>query len=223
MKTHRTDHPGRAQARVFSWIRRLGNTRGRTCKFLNKQSLTPGLLYLALMTLWLGVGASTVLAFSQGPNFAGTQAACTFDLCGQSTGVNNNACSLVAGSLTSDSISLTNFGFSLPSSVTSVDGILVEPKAVENQCGSPSIQLLKNSSPTGSSRTFSPVSVSGTSTACSSSEFVSVGGNTDKWDATLTRDDLNNSGFGIKITQPSICNNGLLIDAVRITVFFSIA
>lgn len=187
-------------------------------------SLAPALLLLMFFTLALSITPDTAQAFSSGPKFAGTQTACTFDYCPEAVGTNDSGCSSTSGgSAGTPSISLTNFGFSIPSSATSIDGILVEPKAVENVCGSPVIQLLKGGAATGSSKTFAPIHVTGTSTSCSSSGFVSVGGSTDKWGATLTRGDVVASGFGVKISRPAGCSNYLGIDAVRITVFFSIA
>ncbi len=179
-------------------------------------SLVPTVALLLLFTLVLCTTRDIAQAFSSGPKFAGTQTACTFDICGYSTGPNNNQCSGAAAG--SQILSLTNFVFALPSSVTSIDGIVVEPKATQDSCANPSIQLLKNGTPTGSAKTFTPA----VSSACANSTFVSVGSSTDKWGATLTRNDINASGFGVKITSPAFCGY-LGIDTVRIKVFFSIA
>lgn len=120
--------------------------------------------------------------------------------------------------------STTAYGFSIPAGQT-IRGVLVEVKKkgtndVPNVTFvfDDSIKLLKAGAVTGATRADLTTRWSATNA------YVSYGGPTDLWDATLTVSDVNNSGFGVAFSvdpTPGDLNATASVDAIRMTIYYS--
>lgn len=191
-------------------------------------------MIVSVMLLAFGTAQdSTVAAMplfaSAGPSYAGNaQAVASWITPGNSTGAPDSSCS--ESSDPGGAIDLTNFGFSIPAGST-ITGILVEPKAAVSLGDSPSriysgtkahapkanetAQLLKAGSPAGTANaSWAPVGG-----LCPNTAFLSLGGAGNTWGTAWTASDINNSNFGVRITD-SAGAGPVFLDAVRITVFY---
>lgn len=166
---------------------------------------------LALMLARTGVA----FALSQGPITPSVEPACTFETCEEADGVPDDVCSIGTTAGGATWVVVTGFGFSLPSSTTSIDGFLVEAKVMTSTGCAPLLQLHAPAL-VGSTRALATPP---TSSACVDSAFRSAGGASDTWGTTLTVDDVNDfDGFGVRVNR--CADTG--VDAVQMTVFFTI-
>lgn len=119
---------------------------------------------------------------------------------------NNPTCVLVA----------KDFGFSIPSGAT-IDGIKVEFKksSYSGTCYDQHVSLVKAGSPQFSTNY---ANATGWPTSL---EYVTYGGASDLWGDTWTDTDINASGFGACINATLGFLDGVQIDHVRITVYYT--
>jgi hypothetical protein len=120
------------------------------------------------------------------------------------------------GTVFSDQLEATNFGFALPG-LDTVLGILVEIQGLQpvgNPAGSSlSVSLLKNGNIIGTAKNNVQMGTTDT--------FIPLGGSGDLWGSTWGPLDVNLSGFGVAIqgSNPASSNASWSIDFVRITLF----
>ncbi len=127
-------------------------------------------------------------------------------------GAPNNSCT-GASTPTGSWAEFTFGNFSIPAGDL-VTGIQVRAKYLAQTAPNP-VQLQLSGSNVGSSQSL-PIATG--SAACSSTVFVSVGGDGDLWGTSLTRSDFNNGNVGLRLTQAS---NTVDLDAIELTVFFA--
>jgi len=111
----------------------------------------------------------------------------------------------------------TNFGFSIPAGAT-INGIIVESE-IKYSGGNGVIngnrQLLKAGSLTGTGKS------NGDSWPATDT-YDSWGSSSDLWGATLSADDVNNSGFGVGLYAYGYGANWIAyVDHIRITVYYT--
>jgi len=170
---------------------------------------------LTVASFVLSATAAVADPVSDGANDAGTVASCTFGAaCGSSTGSYDDTCAFATAA--GQSLALTNFALGVPANAASIDGFLVEPRTSHTGCTG-TIQLLKDGTPAGDSRTLVGTLGGG---MCLESQFFGHGGTTDTWGTTWTPADVNDPDFGVVIDSGAC--SGLTVDTVRLTVFFTI-
>lgn len=172
---------------------------------------------LALASLLLLPFAGTAHAFTAGPSDATTVGGCSWSGlggdCSPALGSSNSQCAISGGG--GQFIELTGFGFNLPDSVTSIDGITVDVDlAQQNGCSS-TVALLDAGSVVGDSRTVRGP----TSLLCTGSDVDTAGGPTDTWGNSWTAAAINDADFGLRLTTCAIT----ALDSVQVTVDFTIA
>jgi cysteine-rich repeat protein len=167
------------------------------------------------LTLTL-VTTGSAFALSQGALLSNLEPACTLNTtCEEADGVPDDVCSVGTNNGVPQFVVVTGFGFNLPSSVTSIDGVLVEAKVMTTTGCAPTLQL-QAPALAGMTRALATPP---TSTLCADSEFRSAGGATDTWGVALAVVDINDyEGFGVRINR--CADTG--VDAVRMTIFFTI-
>lgn len=124
----------------------------------------------------------------------------------------------------SETLTASSFGFSIPAGAT-IDGIVVEVKRKSDQTGNMtdnSVALIcatRTSADKGDTVTQWPTVNS----------YATYGGSTDKWssgaawDADLTAENINDSGFKLSFSALENCSNAdvAYIDHIRITVYYT--
>ena len=84
--------------------------------------------------------AVSMIALSQGATLSAFEPGCTFSTaCEEADGVPDDVCSI--GTNSGEWVVVTDFGFNLPASTTSIDGYLVEAKVMTSTGCSPLLQL----------------------------------------------------------------------------------
>jgi RHS repeat-associated protein len=129
---------------------------------------------------------------------------------------------LSGGSQQSNILNATRFGFSLPSTTTSINGIqvTVTRRDPSNVClVDNSALLLKAGSVVGTDHSTQNFNWSSSYTA------VNYGGSTDTWGASWTYSDINNSGFGFQLSVFNNCGatETAQVIFVQITVWYTTA
>ncbi len=163
-----------------------------------------------------------------GPNFPSANATVNFDNSNWSNGTetyssNNTYCGINNNSFDnnnlSDRIHLTGFGFAIPSTAT-INGITVEIERFMSQgsCRDENIQLINGSSSLVGDNKATATTWAGTDP----NSYITYGGSTDDWNASLTAADLNSANFGVAIQARASSNNTRpRIDHVRISVTYT--
>jgi hypothetical protein len=109
----------------------------------------------------------------------------------------------------SDALEVTAFGFSLPAT-SSPTGIAVTIKGYATSAVTLTVQLLQNGVPVGVAKPIALPTSPGT---------IPLGSSTDLWGATLAYSDVNNAGFGLRITASSAFPGAqALLDFAGITI-----
>lgn len=164
---------------------------------------------------------------SQGPNTASTASGGstnawsnpTYALASDSSyatrlGVKNSV-------LTSGLLTITNFGFSIPTGAT-INGVVVAITRHANSglVSDNTIQLYKGGSVTGTNQ-------SGYAAWSLSDNTLSVGGSTSLWGATLSVADVNSTGFGVVLSADIDGTDGVLhtayVNCFTMTVYYTAA
>ena len=141
----------------------------------------------------------------------------------------NNAGAAVSiggsGTVTTNYIKATNFGFSIPSGVT-IDGIIVEIErkqstAAEGLCKDATVKLVKGGTVSGNNN-------ADTSTNWPTADaYKTYGSSSDLWGLSWTDSDINAANFGVvlsaTITIDPKDGAGIYVDHIRITVHYSTA
>lgn len=117
-----------------------------------------------------------------------------------------------------------NFGFSLPSNVTSIDGILAEIKqsryvgAGAGNVNENAIRIVKSDNSKGSTNKSTGALLPGELT------YVSYGGASDLWGESWSVSDINSSNFGV-VYSVIFANNTcqVNVDHIRITIYYTYA
>lgn len=135
---------------------------------------------------------------------------------GNATGAPDGAYATNTASGNTDILTLTNFGFTIPS-VAVVDGVYVEIDGFsDSTTTTTTLQLLKNGAVTGTAKNSS-------TNWPSSLAFFGFGSSTDNWGATLKGSDVNSSNFGFQLQANLFAKSpSASIDAVRITIYWHI-
>jgi hypothetical protein len=108
-----------------------------------------------------------------------------------------------------DGLDVTAFAFSL-ANTTSPTGFVVALKGYANSAVTVQLQLLRAGQPVGNPKTL---------TMPTTNAAISFGGSTDLWGTTLGYADVNNAGFGVRITASSAFGGAqILLDDVTMTV-----
>lgn len=171
---------------------------------------------------------------SQGPNSPITgendAAVGTFSWTAPATIVSsNNAWASVSiggsGTVTTNYIKATNFGFSIPSGVT-IDGIIVEIErkqspTAEGLCKDVNVKLVKGGTVSGNNNADTSTNWPITDT------YKTYGSSSDLWGLGWTHSDINAANFGVVlnaiITIDPKDGTGIYVDHIRITVHYSTA
>lgn len=132
-------------------------------------------------------------------------------------------CNISSNGGTSQLLRATNFdpitpGFAIPATAT-IDGVVAEIElaaANNNRHYQHTIRLLVGGTETGDNKSTA-------ATISNSKQFVSWGGATDVWGATLTPADVNASDFGVslKISRSSTSATTTSASRVRMTVYYT--
>jgi|SRR3989344_2248720 len=181
-----------------------------------KKIIIPVFIFIFLLS-------KVVLADSSGPNngssFASDSSVGTISWTSPSNAQSDDG-SYASASFSSGASSYylkaTGFNFSIPSGAT-VNGILVEIKKATsglNTSTDNSVKIVKDSSVAGSNY------ASGSSWPTTAA-YSSYGGASDLWGLTLTSSDINSSGFGVAISATGTGGGTSLVDAIRITVYYT--
>ena len=128
--------------------------------------------------------------------------------------------SLSAGGSSSEDLTATGFGFSIPSTATVVGvEVAVERRRTGGNTEDTSVRLVTASGPVGADKADTGTNWPTTDTV------KTYGGAADAWSAGLTPADVNGSGFGVRLSAE---NDGLLssstaeVDDVRVTVYYTV-
>lgn len=111
----------------------------------------------------------------------------------------------------SDFLDITGYGFSVATQVNII-GFTVSIEAQDSSAGIMKFQILKNSSPVGETKLV------GLGSFGASDTIVSVGGSTDLWSTTLVAEDINRSGFGVRVWVDPTATGTVSIDHVTMQV-----
>jgi PKD repeat protein len=115
-------------------------------------------------------------------------------------------------------IYLQDFEFSIPSGAT-ITGIRVEyERHADGSVTDSQIQLMQNGSPVGTPKYGDSWAPAGQGNYVD--EVAYFGGPCDLWGTTWTRDDINNSGFGVAVAAQGASGATAYIDDLDITVFY---
>lgn len=143
----------------------------------------------------------------------------------------NNALGSLFGSTESHRLSLTNFGFSIPTGAT-INGIVVEARVknqnagVDFRAGDLQVQLIVGGSTSGSDK--ADATIWGTGTNYGTYIYKIWGGASDPWGLTPSVAQINASNFGIALRAKALAGGYMdaaapNIDHVRITVYYTVA
>jgi len=165
-------------------------------------------------------GASHAAIQSQSRNAAGTVAAGGSWANANNAASINGSCALGDGS-TSTSLTLTNWGFSIPAGAT-VLGVTVRSVSSFNDVSTQDrIRLVKAGAQTGSFKTLNgpgSTSIPGCGNPIGGPSGLTVGGTADLWGATLTPAEVNAANFGVFYDNDF---SNTAVDGVDITVTYN--
>ena len=198
-------------------------------KYLSQRSLAAVLTTILLLA---ALPVTAVFAATSGPNYPGSAATAgagtawtastgtLTDAVGADDG--NTAQAVLAAGADSQSLQLTNFGFSIPTDAT-VTGIMVEVNRFASSNLSihdVTVQLLKDGAPAGSNKAITVVPWTTVATT-----IVIYGGSKDIWGTTWTPAQINASTFGVSlaVTNSGGAEQTASVDYVRITVTYTLA
>lgn len=122
---------------------------------------------------------------------------------------------------TSDYLKATNFGFSVPANLASVDGVLFtsERQALNGNICDNFIYLVKNGTVSGTNHQGDCV----TPWLNDTDETATYGGSTDLWGLTFTASDINASNFGVVLSANGDISGEAAIDSMQLTVYYTAA
>lgn len=165
------------------------------------------------------------LASQQGPNGPGTSTtsgSTSYNWSNPSNATFDNTsaatASIVGAGNVTNTLRLTNFGFSIPVGAT-INGILVEIRmqGANGKTQDQIIQLRKSTGPIGTNKARK-----NSAWPKKNPKYIRFGGSSDLWGTTWTYSELNNTAFGIDIVAKS--RNGTAaprVEYVRITVTYN--
>jgi len=132
-----------------------------------------------------------------------------------------------SGSITTNYLKATNFGFSIPAGAT-VDGIKVEIEKMawfvdnDNHASDNIVSIVKADGSIGSTNKANP-----SQWGDAADTYTEHGGATDKWGETWTPTNINDSDFGVVISvdSDSLDSLGIIsyVDHIRIKVYYTVA
>lgn len=153
---------------------------------------------------------------SQGPLYAGTASGVDWSLLSNLGADDNSYALALIGEGSEAPLTLTNFGFSIPSGAT-IDGVAVQiGRKAGSQFGvNSSATLVKGGSATGSPEYDTDWTLSETS--------YTFGGASSLFSATLSAADVNALNFGVIISPVDLTLEGVTasLDYVRMTVYYT--
>lgn len=201
------------------------STKSSTCSWTRRLAVLGLALMLALLALTMQ-GQLTQALNSGGANYAGTAASTQtggvddWSNKSNATGVDDNSCA--STTLNNKNLTLTNFGFAIPSEAQ-ITGVKVEIKMASTSSPAFQVRLKKGASTLSSPNSNDFNRPNATATTCASSDWVSGGSATDTWtNFGLTPGDVNSTAFGIQIESAAPRKTDTnFVDAARITVYYA--
>lgn len=153
-------------------------------------------------------------AFFSGPNYGGS-AGVAWSNDSNATGAEDNVCATTGAN--GVTMTVSNFGFAIPTAA-SVAGVKVEVKFASTLITELlTVELVKS---TGTISSYS-TTITATGTNCAGSTFLTAGGANQAWyGSNLTGSEVNNSGFGVRLTSPNPTLGTMYVDAVKVTVYY---
>lgn len=163
---------------------------------------------------------------SQGPNSPGTAAndssygGANWNNPDNCKTANSIYASYSSNEATTYYLKATNFGFSIPTGAT-IDGIVAE---VKRYCSAgfgydSSVKIVKSNGSIGTTEKSAGEEWS------SVNQYKTFGSNSDKWGETWTKDDINDTDFGVAMSAyvvgGKIGAGTIYIDHIRITVYYT--
>ncbi len=187
-------------------------------------------LLLLLILLLAGLIVPTVNADSTGPNSPSNAIDSTTPP-GSSWSIPTNVflsddsralASVAAGTIT-HYLNVTNFSFSIPTGVTTIDGIQVDVENYYYSVGGGSnstlqLKLVKNGVISGNENN---ISIKSNCCDATAERYNSTGNSSYLWGQAWTPSDINNANFGVSVIATSDKDETVYIDHIRITVYYS--